>query len=201
VTQSLIRAAAVCFLMSFAAGAHAQTQPASAAPQTGPASPKLTIDLNRVLPVRVLVTVSRYQGDKRISSMPYTVSVNGAQRGVGQIRIGAEVPITTGVTAASDGKQAPPALSYEHLGTQIDCRVSPTDDGRYAVELTVAEKSLYPDGEGPNVARPSGNPPFRSFRTSNVMVLRDGQSAEFAAAGDRLTGEIIRVEATLHIVK
>jgi type II secretory pathway component GspD/PulD (secretin) len=152
------------------------------------------------LPARLLVTVSRYQGDKKVSSMPYTMSLNAASRGIAQIRIGADVPITTGISQPVEGKPAP-SLSYEQLGTNIDCRVAPTDDGRFVIELTVSEKSLYPDGEGPNVSRPAGNPPFRSFRANNTLVLRDGQSAEFAAAGDRVTGEIIRVEATLQLVK
>lgn len=196
-TQPFIRAVAVSFLVVSAAVAQGQTQPPST-------PPKIAGDPNRVLPVRVQVVVARYQGDKRISSMPYTMSVNAALRGVGQIRIGADIPISMGLMSPpADGKQppAPPGISYEQIGTQIDCRVTPTDDGRYVLELTVSEKSVYPNGEGPNVSRPAGNPPFRSFRTNNTMILKDGQSAEFAAAGDRLTGEIIRVEATLNVLK
>jgi hypothetical protein len=109
------------------------------------------------------------------------------------------------LTAAKDGGQnvvsAPASVSYEQVGTQIDCRVSPTDDGRYVLELTVSEKSLYANGEGPAVPRPAGNPPFRSFRTHDTIILKDGQTAEFAAAGDRVSGEVVRVEASLHVVK
>jgi len=197
VTQPCIRAVA-CFLV-VASSAVAQGQTLSPPP-----TPKIAGDPNRVLPVRVQVVVARYQGDKRISSMPYTMSVNAALRGVGQIRIGADIPISMAAgQPPADGKPAAaaPAISYDQIGTQIDCRVTPTDDGRFVLELTVSEKSVYPDGEGPNVARPMGNPPFRSFRANNTMVLKDGQASEFAAAGDRLTGEIIRVEATLHVLK
>lgn len=195
--ETLFRLVLVSALCACAAPARAQTPP----PPPSPA--KLVSDGIRVVPVRVHVLVARYEGDKRVSSMPYTMLVNASPRGVGQIRIGAEVPVTTGgAPASADGKQAPvPAVSYEHIGTHIDCRVTPTDDGRYLVELTVSEKSVYPDGEGPRVARPHGNPPFRSFRANNAMVLRDGQTAEFATVGDRLTGEIIRIEGTLHLVK
>jgi hypothetical protein len=198
VTQPFIRAVAVFFLAVSAAVAQGETQ-------TPSTPPKIAGDPNRVLPVRVQVVVARYQGDKRISSMPYTMSVNAIPtRGVGQIRIGADIPISMGLMPPpADGKQAiaTPGISYEQIGTQIDCRVTPTDDGRYVLELTVSEKSVYPNGEGPNVSRPAGNPPFRSFRTNNTMILKDGQSAEFAAAGDRLTGEIIRVDATLNVLK
>jgi hypothetical protein len=175
--------------------------------QTASKPPTETARVATIAPVRVQVVIARYQGDKRISSLPYTMSINAAApgRGFGQIRIGADVPLSTSLTAAKDGGEnlvtAPASVTYEQIGTQIDCRVSPTDDGRYLLELTVAEKSVYAEGEGPAVARPGRNPPFRSFRSNNTIVLKDGQSAEFAAAGDRLTGEVVRVEATLHVVK
>lgn len=192
-----LRAVVVLSLLVSAAPGFAQTPPKPAAETPRAAT---------IAPVRVQVVIARYQGDKRISSLPYTMSVNAVPtRGVGQIRIGADVPLSTSLTAAKDGGEnlvtAPASVTYEQIGTQIDCRVSPTDDGRYLLELTVAEKSVYAEGEGPAVARPGRNPPFRSFRANNTIVLKDGQSAEFAAAGDRLTGEVVRVEATLHVVK
>lgn len=173
--------------------------------QTTPKPPTETTRVATITPVRVQVVIARYQGDKRISSLPYTMSVNAATRGVGQIRIGADVPISTNLTAGKDGGQnlvtAPASVSYEQVGTQIDCRVATTEDGRYLLELTVSEKSVYAEGEGPAVARPGRNPSFRSFRANNTIVLKDGQTSEFTAAGDRLTGEVVRVEASLHVVK
>jgi hypothetical protein len=44
-------------------------------------------------------------------------------------------------------------------------------------------------------------PTFRSFRSSNVVVLKDGQSTEFAAATDKISGEVVKVDVTLTVVK
>ena len=44
-------------------------------------------------------------------------------------------------------------------------------------------------------------PILRSFRSSNQLVLADGQSAQFSVATDRITGEIIRAELTLRVLK
>jgi len=47
----------------------------------------------------------------------------------------------------------------------------------------------------------AGAPIFRSFRTTNTLLLRDGESAEFTAATDRITGDTIRVTVSLAVMK
>jgi len=44
-------------------------------------------------------------------------------------------------------------------------------------------------------------PVFRAFRARNTLVLRDGQTRTFTAAADRVSGEMVRVEVTLHVLK
>jgi hypothetical protein len=39
------------------------------------------------------------------------------------------------------------------------------------------------------------------FRTTNALVLRDGQSTEFTAATDKSSGEGIKAAVTLTVVK
>ena len=192
-TQLALQLIIVAFL--FALGgvprADAQTPPA----------PQAATETPRVLPMRVQVVIARYEGEKRVSSLPYTMSLNAATTGVAQIRMGADVPISTAVIEEQKPGTGGVKVSYDQIGTNIDCRVRPTDDRRYIVELTISEKSVYAEGQGPQVARPRGNPTFRSFRTHNTVILRDGQSAEFAAAGDRMTGEVVRVEVSLQLIK
>ncbi|MGH9349103.1 MAG: hypothetical protein ACRD26_17750 [Vicinamibacterales bacterium] len=196
-THPFTRALAILLLMSVAGAWHA-------AAQTPPAPPKPPADSARAAPVRVQVVIARYQGEKRISSLPYTLSVNAATRGIAQVRMGAEIPISTSVSATPvEGKPAATqaAVNYELIGTQIDCSVRPSPDGRYLVELSISDKSIYANGEGPAVAGGSLHPPFRSFRSVNTVVLGDGQSTQFAAAADRVTGEIVRVEVSLQALK
>jgi hypothetical protein len=36
---------------------------------------------------------------------------------------------------------------------------------------------------------------------ANNLVLRDGQTRQFTAATDRVTGEVVKVDVTLRVVK
>ena len=44
-------------------------------------------------------------------------------------------------------------------------------------------------------------PVFRSFRSSFAMVLRDGQSMQYASATDPISGEVMRIDVTLSLAK
>jgi hypothetical protein len=48
------------------------------------------------------------------------------------------------------------------------------DEGRFQLNLTVDDSSVYADEQAPPPGGTRGNPSFRSFRASNSMVLRDG---------------------------
>jgi hypothetical protein len=44
-------------------------------------------------------------------------------------------------------------------------------------------------------------PVFRNFKTRTTLLLRDGQSRQFTAATDRVSGETVRIDVTLRVVK
>ena len=165
-----------------------------------PAAPKPA--LAAVTPLKVSVVVSRFQGEKKLSSLPFTLSVNAGSRAT--LRMGAKVPVMMMMTAnmPKDLPQGGP-VQYQDVGTSIDCNVSAVqDDGRFRVEITIDDSSVY--GEGPNPTDnkpPPGNPSFRSFRASDSMVLRDGQTSQFTTATDKVSGEIVKVDVTLNVVK
>jgi hypothetical protein len=168
-------------------------------------------------PLQVQVVMSRFQGDKKVSSVPYALSVTAiAPPWVGrpsQLRIGAEVPVPAMSAPRVAGKPASDAdpnipvgggpMTYRAFGTNIDCSAVTTGDGRFRVSLTVEDSSLYLDGQvAQSAAQKATDPPImRSFRFSNEILLRDGQSAQFAAATDRVSGEIIKVDVTVTVVK
>jgi len=58
--------------------------------------------------MKVQLVLSRYQGEKKISSLPYTLTVSTDERrsntGRAGLRLGAQVPITTMVREGSDEK-------------------------------------------------------------------------------------------------
>jgi hypothetical protein len=164
-------------------------------------------DLQRLVPLSVDVTVTRYQGEKKISSMPYVLAVNAnklGNAGPSLLRMGARVPVPT--TAAPVGNPAGPTspfsgpVNYEDIGTNIDCTAKVMDGG-FEVRISVKDTSVYANIQD-NATPTVGNMPvFRSYQSTNTLVLRDGQSREFTAATDRVSGEVIRIAVTLKVVK
>jgi type II secretory pathway component GspD/PulD (secretin) len=151
-------------------------------------------------------------GEKRVSSMPFVLAVNAAPPGQpaqpAQLNMGADVPVpVTSFTPAAGTAQPLRSYNYRNIGTNIDCRASATDDGRFELTINVDENSVYAkggDAKGADAAGASGVddlPAFRSFKSRNVLLLRDGQTRQYTAATDRVSGETIRIEVTLKVVK
>jgi hypothetical protein len=156
-----------------------------------------------VIALKVQVVLSRFQGEKKISSLPYTMTVtttevNSRNSGRANLRLGSQVPITTMTRQGSDEK-APlvPSVQYRDVGTSIDCIVTVLDDGRFKLELSVEDSSIDtgPAGAG------SLHPTFRSFRTSETVLLRDGQSAQYSTATDKVSSDVWKVDVTLNVIK
>jgi Bacterial type II and III secretion system protein len=182
----------------FATAQEKEKPAAAAAPKASAAT---------VMPLKLQITIARYQGEKKISSMPYTLSMNaGAQppNNTANLRMGTKMPVMM-VTAVDikqpDGKQVPQIgpIQYQDVGTNIDCRATALDDGRFLLQITVDDSSVYPDEQAPGGSK--GNPAFRSFRASNTMVLRNSETGQFTTAADKVTGEVVKVDVTLTVVK
>ena len=162
----------------------------------------------------VEVTISRYQGDELVSSLPYVLAVTsstddrpfGPTGSPSSLRMGAEVPVLTLLQPASPDGAAGPGVhggpfTYRPVGTQIDCFASRVGDNRYRVTVIVEESSVYgADATSMETIRAPGVPVFRSFESSNTLVLEDRQSRQYTAAADRVTGESIRVDVMLTVL-
>ena len=159
-----------------------------------------------LIPVDVEVVISRYQNDKRISSLPYFLAVNaGEDTQVTKLRMGANVavPSSTFTPVGADGKPAANPLAtynYRDVGTNIDCLAKPLGDGRFSVYVSVGERSVVQPPATCNSAA-SCAPVIRNFEAENTLVLRDGQTRQFTAAADRVTGEVVKVDVTLKVAK
>ncbi len=152
--------------------------------------------------LKVVVAIGRFEGDKKISSMPYTLTLNANSHA--NLRMGTRIPVTmlTGMQDAKtpDGKPIPAVgpVQYQDVGTNIDCSATAMDDGRMLLLISVDDSSVY-DDRAPGAA--NRNPSFRSFRATNSMILKNGETGEFTAATDKVTGETVRVDVTLTILK
>jgi len=157
-----------------------------------------------IVPLKIQVVISRYQAEKKVSSLPYTLSVNANERGSTSLRMGAQVPIATAMMPLVDavGKSSvPQTLQYKDVGTNIDCSASTTDDGRFRLAITIEDSSIIPDEAKPEPGLVKGSPSFRSFRTTEALLLRDGQALQFTSATDKISGDVVKVDVTLTVMK
>ena len=150
------------------------------------------------VPLKVQIVIARYQGDKKIGSVPYTLTVNASGGGRASLRMSTQIAIPAGATGKDSG-----SYQFHSIGTNIDCTATGLDDGRFKLDINIEDSSVYPDVPGAqNVPKAfSDIPAFRSFSLSDSVILKDGQTSEFVAATDKLTGEVTRIDVTLTVVK
>jgi hypothetical protein len=169
-----------------------------------------------IVPAKLQIVLTEYDGTKKISSMPYTIPlVLQGTALTSSVRMGVRVPVNTTTSKAGES-----SLTYVDVGTNID--VSDIDyrmnhvlttPGRFSVELRIDRSSLYVPsrdkdghidggkdwtaGEPP----PGNEPMIRQFRGNVTLLLRDGQESEATVATDPLTGRVLKVGATLNVLK
>jgi hypothetical protein len=179
------------------------------------AAPALANDPNGVpqaaetqVPLKVQVVLSRYQGEKKISSTPYTMAVVAATAGKSEftrLRMGVDVPIPqTAIPSSKEGGTTAPVMSYTYrsVGTSFDCKAAIQDAGTFKVDLTVTDTAvMMPEASQAARGGFSGAPTIRSFTSSFSLLLKDGQSAQHTAATDPVSGEVLRVDVTLAVLK
>ena len=172
------------------------------AQEPAPAEPAQSAQKAVLIPLQIEVVVSKYQGEKRTSSLPYLMSVNANASNFSRLRMGAEVPVPNPNLPLTTPDGKPSNVNYRAIGTNIDCLAKSSGDGRFELDLRVEESSVYMGLQGvPETPWVDEFPVFRSFQSTNTLVLTDGQATQFTAATDRVTGEITRIEVTLRVVK
>ncbi len=166
----------------------------------GQDKPKTEDRVKVFTPVKVQIVFTEYDGEKKMSSMPYAFTVISDEKVGGNystsLRTGIRVPIEL---ESKDQK-----TTYLDIGTNIDCGIRTEDDGRFHVYLIFDRSALHPNksGEGERlVASPGGQPVIRQFRTSENLMLKDGQSSENLLSTDPLTGHTLRVTVTINVQK
>jgi len=187
-------AAAMVLIMTAALGA--QDKPAPAAqekPAASPAAPRAQ------LPMKVQLVLSRYQGEKKLSSVPYLMWVIANDHPT-RLRMGVKIPVYSGGGMTG-------SYSYQDVGTNIDCTVVTAPDAMYRVSLTVNDSSIYfPNSTrtGAGIPPPTSEttpPAIRSFTSNFNILLRDGQTGQYTSATDQASGEVLKIDATLNVLR
>jgi hypothetical protein len=159
------------------------------------------------IPLKVTVILSRYQGEKRISSMPYSMGVTASGWGPAPkttLRMGVDVPVQITVIGSTDGKSTTgTSYNYRNVGTNIDCSASfeSTAAGVFQLTLTVSDSSIGLDTSKRAAGVMPDVPSFRNFNSSFTALLRDGQTTQYTSATDPVTGELMKIDVTLNVMK
>ena len=160
-----------------------------------------------VIPLKLQVLLTEYDGTKKIASLPYTMSLtatpeNRPPGGFTQLREGVRVPVLTG------SKTGESSMQYINVGTNIDVRAAHTEGELYTTEFRIERSSLVARIENnqakewaPGDPSPSSQPLIRDFRNDFTMELRDGRGNEATVASDPMTGHVLKVEVLLSVVK
>jgi hypothetical protein len=146
--------------------------------------------------LRVQLVISRYQGEKKLASLPYTLVVTtGGSRA--RMRMGVDTPVPVTMLPSSEGEKPRTSFQYKTVGTNIDCAAFVRTDGRYQLNVSVENSSAL-TGAGASV---EGAPLFRRFETNLDPMLRDGESVQTIASTDPVTGEVVKIDVTMNVVK
>ena len=171
---------------------------------TGPPQPA-SVSKPAMVSLEVEVVLARYQGDKKISSIPYTLNVtaNGDQT---TLNMGTEVPVATSTFTPTNpgGTQPAPLRSYNYrpIGTNFILRATTVSDNLYQIQLNVEDSSVFtPDARQQAMPMAPDVPAFRSFKGTNSLLLKDGQTRQYTVATDRVTGEVLKVDVSLKVLK
>jgi hypothetical protein len=163
--------------------------------------PAPTQERGALVPLKLDLVIARTAGEKKISSLPYSmwVTANTGGRGA-SLRMGVSVPVPTTVLTPKL-EEAPAQMmqsyNYRDVGTNIDVSASTAPEGRYFVEITLNDSGLNTKDAG----AVAGRPMFRNFTSRFYLLLRDGQTATYTSATDPVTGETLNVQVTLSVLK
>lgn len=195
--MKLLRALLVTTLLLTVAAARAQEK---APPPPPPPPPHPQAQANLFIPVKVQVVFSEFDGEKKISSLPYMLqSMAEPERNPTQssLRMGIRVPFATGNNQ----------VQYQNVGTDVDCWVTSSAEGNFRLRLSLRRSSVYPTGsEGKETksgaeSLAAGLPVLREFNGSVTLTLRDGQTGQATVATDPVSGRTLKVDVTLNIAK
>jgi hypothetical protein len=151
------------------------------------------------VPVKVQIVFSEFEGEKKISSMPYSFIAITDEKVGGyystSLRTGVRIPVEV------DGKDQ--KATYMDVGSNIDFGIRTTPDDRYHLYMIFERSALYPSTPDDKLpSRTPGQPPLvRQFKASENMILKDGQTSESVVSTDPLNGHSLHITVTINLVK
>ena len=174
--------------------------PSAAAAQRMGGNEKIVPDPGITL--KVTVTISRWEGDKKVGTSPYVLMVvpswgpraeNSMDGESTTLQMGSDYPLPAPTVV--DGKPST-GVSYKTLGTNIRIAAKPVEEGKYNVFVGVNDSQV-------DKARASSAafPTFQTFRADNRLTMKDGQTVQYTVATDPSTGQVVKLDVTMNVIK
>lgn len=176
--------------------------PVGSVQATGNASPLLQAPPAAPPTLKLTLVISRFQNEKKTGSLPFELMIvpGPVQDGPAQrdgdptnLQVGTSFPYTS--TTVTEGK-AVTTTQWQSLGTQITASGRMVGDGGFIIGLSVTDNQISAD---PVAA--GSQPKFQNFRSTNRLILRSGQTIQYTAAADKTSGEVIKLDVTLNVIK
>lgn len=174
---------------------------AVASPQTANAQAGTQVMNEPPVTLKVTVTISKWNGEKKIASAPFILMVvpsygdraeKGGDGDPTSLQMGSEVPVPS--TTTTDGKSVP-SIQYRTIGTNIQSQARPLGGGNFNVYVSVQDTQL--DASTGNATLPR----MQNFRASNRLTMRDGATVQFTVATDTVTGTVTKLDVTMNVMK
>jgi hypothetical protein len=152
------------------------------------------------IPVKVQIVISRYEGERKVSSLPYTLFAiaNGDRV---SFNVGANLPIVSS-NQSTDGKSTP-SVSYTNVGTSITSSVT-TEGGRYRMTLDVRDQTVIaPKPTTTPDASPklSDYQSWGNFQFNGTLNVKEGETKQVISAADKIEGVVVKLDVTLTLDK
>jgi hypothetical protein len=135
------------------------------------------------VPLRLEVVFNRSLGEKTVSSHAYALGVETGGE-VTTLKAGLQVPILRDGTT----------LNFKDAATRIQCAAEDLSSGRFRLSLEL-------DQTAPTDARTANAPVLHTFGFIGSLTLRDGQTIQYLSSSDPVTGETLKVQVALAVVR
>lgn len=143
--------------------------------------------------LKMTVTLSRYTGEKKTSSLPFVLMLVSGDERPTTVQMSSQVAIPQGI-------QGNITYTYQSIGTSMTANAKLLEGGLCNLALTISDTQLAIES-GASAPELKGLPRIQSFTTAPRLILRDGTTVSYNAGTDKFTGEIVKVDVTMNIVK
>src|SRR5512143_2210460 len=115
-----------------------------------------------VTPLKVQVVFSRYEGEKKVGSVYYTLPVNANDGSLSRVHMGFQVPLRY------ESKESYGNVVFKDVGNSVSCKAEEADSARFKLGCHFEQSSLQTT---------NGEPPARAAEATPLPpVLRNFSS-------------------------